>query len=82
MFFVMEGVELEFTDDTLMKILALAQKRGTGARGLRSVIEEAMLDIMYNVPSQPGVRKCIITSEVIERKAEPRYIYEEQKKTA
>lgn len=81
-FFEMEGVELQFTDDTLRKIVALAQKRGTGARGLRSVIEEAMLDIMYNVPSQPGVRKCIITSEVIERKAEPRYIYEEQKKTA
>jgi len=81
-FFEMEGVELQFTDDALREVVALAQNRGTGARGLRSVTEEAMLDIMYSVPSMPGIQKCIITPEVIERKTEPRYIYEAQKKTA
>ncbi len=80
--FEMEGVQLQFTEEALRDVVALAQKRGTGARGLRSVTEEAMLDIMYNVPSMSGVEKCIITPEVIGGKAEPQYIYEAQKKTA
>jgi ATP-dependent Clp protease ATP-binding subunit ClpX len=80
--FEMEGVGLQFTEEALRKVVALARKRGTGARGLRSVTEEAMLDIMYNVPSMVGIEKCIITPDVIEGKAEPRYIYEAQKKTA
>jgi len=76
----MEGVQLQFTEEALKNVVTLALKRGTGARGLRSVTEEAMLDIMYNVPSMSGIEKCIITPDVIGGKAEPGYIYEAKKK--
>lgn len=75
-FFEMEGVELTFTDDALKRVVELTQKRGTGARGLRSILEDAMLDIMYEVPSRNGIKECIITPEVIDQKGEPKYIFE------
>jgi ATP-dependent Clp protease ATP-binding subunit ClpX len=70
-FFEMEGVKLEFTEDGLEAIAELALKRGTGARGLRAVLEEAMLDLMYEIPSRLEVVGCTITREVIEKKAQP-----------
>ena len=70
-FFEMEGVKLEFTEDGLDAIAELALKRGTGARGLRAVLEEAMLDLMYEIPSRLEVVGCTITREVIEKKALP-----------
>ena len=70
-FFEMEGVKLEFTEDGLDAIAELALKRGTGARGLRAVLEEAMLDLMYEIPSRLEVVGCTITREVIEKKAQP-----------
>ncbi|MDM7916780.1 MAG: ATP-dependent Clp protease ATP-binding subunit ClpX [Candidatus Eisenbacteria bacterium] len=64
-FFEMEGVRLEFTDEALRAVVRIAQKRQTGARGLRAVIEDAMLNIMYDLPSKRDVDLCLVTEEVI-----------------
>ncbi len=69
--FELEGIELKFTENALREIVKLAQKRKTGARGLRSILEEVMLDVMFKVPSMENVRECLITEEVITGKAEP-----------
>lgn len=69
--FQFDNVELVFTEDALKAIASLALKRGTGARGLRSIMEEAMLNIMFELPSRKDVRRCIITRETIEKKLEP-----------
>jgi ATP-dependent Clp protease ATP-binding subunit ClpX len=71
----MEGVELTFTKEALIAIAVRAQSRKTGARGLRSILEEVMLDIMYDVPSLQGVKKCVINKEVIEKRERPTLIY-------
>ncbi|NPA11021.1 MAG: ATP-dependent Clp protease ATP-binding subunit ClpX [Epsilonproteobacteria bacterium] len=68
--FKMDGAELEFEKEALEAIADLAIKRGTGARGLRAILEEAMVDIMFNLPEYKGY-KVIITKDVIEKKAEP-----------
>jgi ATP-dependent Clp protease ATP-binding subunit ClpX len=73
--FDMEGVKLEFTDDALEAVAELAIQRGTGARGLRAVLEEAMLDLMYEIPSRLEVVGCTITRDVIQKKAEPILTY-------
>lgn len=65
----MDGVELEFQDEALTKIAELALKRKIGARGLRAIIENVMLDIMYTIPSEKGVKKVIITAEAITDKS-------------
>ena len=81
--FSMDGVDLVFTKEAVSCIAREAQKRKTGARALRSILEEVMLDFMYEIPSMANVRKCIITPEVIEKKAEPTLIFvEEMKKEA
>jgi ATP-dependent Clp protease ATP-binding subunit ClpX len=72
--FKLEGVNLEFEDKALLAIVAKAVERGTGARGLRSILEEKMLDIMYNLPSMSSIDKCIITKEVITEGAEPLFL--------
>jgi ATP-dependent Clp protease ATP-binding subunit ClpX len=64
-FFDMESIRLELTDEALRAVAKLAMKRGTGARGLRAVLEEAMLDVMYDLPSRTDVVACTITKEVI-----------------
>jgi ATP-dependent Clp protease ATP-binding subunit ClpX len=64
-FLEMEGVKLEFTEDALVAIAQQAIKRGTGARGLRAVIEESMLDVMYDIPSRADVIGCTISKECI-----------------
>ena len=71
----MDGVELTFTKEALIAIAAKAQTRKTGARGLRSILEETMLDVMYDLPSLAGVKKCIVNKEVIEKKEPPTLIY-------
>ncbi|WP_457560666.1 ATP-dependent Clp protease ATP-binding subunit ClpX [Caminibacter sp.] len=68
--FKMDGAILEFEREALEAIADMAIKRGTGARGLRAIIEEAMVDIMFNLPEYKGY-KVIITKDVIEKKAEP-----------
>jgi ATP-dependent Clp protease ATP-binding subunit ClpX len=70
-FFEMEGVDLSFTDGALKAIAHLAMVRGTGARGLRAVLEDAMLDIMYDIPSLEGVTHVEVTEDVIRKKSPP-----------
>ncbi len=65
--FAMDGVEVEFTEDALRKIVALTVHKGTGARGLRSVLEQAMMDIMFDIPSQESVTRLQVTGEMIEQ---------------
>lgn len=72
--FLMEGIELEFRTDALLLVVEKAKKRKTGARGLRSILEEAMLPVMYKIPDMKNVRKCIITKAVVEDKHEPEYV--------
>jgi ATP-dependent Clp protease ATP-binding subunit ClpX len=66
-----ENVKLRFTDDALEAIAELALTRKIGARGLRMIIEELMLDVMYTVPGQKKIRECVITREVVESKEKP-----------
>ena len=66
-----DGVELEFTQEALEAIVDKAIERKTGARGLRSIIEEIMRDIMFDVPSKPNIKKCIITKETVLNNAGP-----------
>lgn len=74
--FAIDDVELIFTQDALTTAAALALKHRTGARGLRAIIEEALLDIMYEIPSNKEINKCIINAEVIQGRAEPE-LYDE-----
>ncbi len=80
--FEMEDVELEIEEDALRAIVQDANNRGTGARALRSMLEGVMLNIMYELPSQKNVAKCIISRDVVQRKTDPVYIYKERKQTA
>jgi ATP-dependent Clp protease ATP-binding subunit ClpX len=80
--FMLEGVELEFEDDALYTVVKKAMDRGTGARALRSIIEETMLDIMYHLPTHQNLVKCILTKEAILKKQDPVYEYGKQKATA
>ena len=70
-FFEMDDVELVFEEDAIEAIAVKATERKTGARGLRTVIEEIMLEIMYEIPSQEDVIRCIITKEVVEKGSAP-----------
>ncbi len=72
-FFQMEGVKLKFSEEALKAVVGVAQKRGTGARALRSVMEQAMLNIMYEIPSRNDLKECLITEETILSKAPPIY---------
>ena len=76
----LDGVELEFRDDAIEAIVDKALERNTGARGLRSIIEDIMRDIMYEIPSNPKIIKCIITRDTVENNAEPELIIDENKK--
>src|SRR3979411_3304354 len=70
-FFNYDGIELVFTDDALWEISDKALERETGARGLRSIIENALLDVMFELPSRKDVSKCVITKETIEKGLKP-----------
>ena len=76
--FQMERVELTFTDDSLSAVAKEAMRRKTGARGLRAILETVMLDLMYEIPDQKGVREAIINEDAILRAETPILIYEEQ----
>ena len=80
--FRMEGVELVFEENALKAVVGKAIERGTGARALRSIIEEVFLDIMYTLPEKRNVASCTITRDVIVKKKEPLYSYEERKQSA
>lgn len=78
--FNMEDVELEIEEEALKAIVQRAKARKTGARGLRSIMEAAMLDIMFTLPSMKNIARCVITKETIEKQAPP--VYEKQKASA
>ncbi len=80
--FEMEGVTLRFTDDALHAVAKQALSRKTGARGLRSILENAMLDLMYEIPSRRSISEVIVNKEVIERKEKPILIFEEHAESA
>jgi len=81
-YFELEKVRLKFTDDAVAAVAREAMKRGTGARGLRAVLEEVMLEVMYELPSLPGLKECIITREVILNKERPILISEQKEQSA
>jgi len=74
--FDMEGVDLEFRPDALLAIAKKALKRKTGARGLRTILEQVLLDTMYDLPSQENVTKVVVDDAVINNQADPYLIYE------
>ncbi|MEJ2586024.1 MAG: ATP-dependent Clp protease ATP-binding subunit ClpX [Deltaproteobacteria bacterium] len=76
--FELENVELKFTDEVLMAIAKKALERKSGARGLRAILESVMLDIMYDIPSIPEIRECIVNEEVVTKGESPMLLYENQ----
>ena len=73
-----DGVDLQFTDDALEAIAEKAIQRKTGARGLRSIMEAVMLDIMYDIPTMGNVRTCLINRDVVEKQARPVLMFDEE----
>ena len=80
--FDMDNVKLKFTEGSLQMIAKEALQRKAGARGLRSILEEVMLDVMYDLPSKTNVKECIISEDVVQRKQEPMLVYESEKEWA
>lgn len=77
-FFELEGVRLHFTEEARESVAAAAMKRETGARGLRAIIEELMLDIMYELPSRNDIVECIVTKETVEKKMMPTIVLQKE----
>lgn len=73
--FELDGVELEFTEDAIKAIAKKAIAQETGARGLRAIVESFMIDIMYEIPSDDSIEKCIITDKVVNKEDKPTFIY-------
>lgn len=80
--FLFEKVKLKFTDAALVAISKKAHQQKTGARGLRAILEEVMLDLMYDIPSQKNVRECVITDDVINGHGAPILMHEKGIKSA
>ena len=76
--FSLDEVELEFTDDALVEVAKKSLARKTGARGLRAIMENTMMDIMYRLPSEEMVDSCVITKDVVDGKGEPVLTYGEK----
>jgi ATP-dependent Clp protease ATP-binding subunit ClpX len=76
--FSMDHVELEFEDEALRTIAHMANERKTGARGLKSIVESVLGDLMYDIPSMTDVAKVIITKDTVEKKAPPVFVYGEE----
>jgi len=77
--FLMEGVKLSFTKDALLHIASRSIDKKTGARGLRSILENILLDTMYSLPSKNSVEEVVVNSEVVKKKREPLLIYGDEK---
>lgn len=71
----MEGIELEFEEAALDSIVKLAKKRSTGARGLRAIVEDIMIPVMFSLPDSENIAKCIITADVVNKKERPKLIF-------
>jgi len=80
--FEYENVKLEFSKEALRAVAREAMKRKSGARGLRSILENTMLDIMYDLPSYENLKECIITEEVVFEGKPPRLIFAKKAESA
>jgi ATP-dependent Clp protease ATP-binding subunit ClpX len=80
--FELEKIKLTFTPEALRAIAREAMRRNTGARGLRSILEDLMLDLMYDIPYREGILSCELTEDVVLRKAEPRLQFAQEKRSA
>ncbi|MCG8565078.1 MAG: AAA family ATPase, partial [Desulfobacterales bacterium] len=80
--FRMEGVDLKFTDEALEAMAKEAVTRKSGARGLRAIMEETMLNIMYEIPSKKDVKECVVGEEVVLNGEDPILLYEQPQKQA
>ncbi len=78
----MEGAELEFRDDSLIAIAKKAMERKTGARGLRTIVENVLLNTMYELPSADNISKVVVDESVILGQSEPLLVYETEMKKA
>jgi ATP-dependent Clp protease ATP-binding subunit ClpX len=76
--FEMENVKLRFTEDALAAIAQEAHRRKSGARGLRAILEEVMLDVMYEIPSLTGVRECVVNRDVVVQRERPLLVREKK----
>lgn len=75
--FELDGVQLDFKEDALAAIAKKSLERKTGARGLRAIMEDTMMDLMYEIPSDNTTKECVITKDAVEKKAEPEIIHGE-----
>jgi ATP-dependent Clp protease ATP-binding subunit ClpX len=75
-FFAFDGIELVFSQDALKAVADRALERETGARGLRSIIEEILLEVQFELPSRRDVKKCVVTKETVERGVKPTLVTE------
>src|SRR5258708_3329624 len=80
--FDMENVHLKFTQGALRAISREALKRKSGARGLRAIMEAIMVDLMYEIPSQPNIKEVLISEEVVTQKEQPLLVYQKTAETA
>lgn len=80
--FDMENVHLKFTEEALRAIAREAMKRKSGARGLRAIMENIMLDIMYDIPSQPNIKEVVISEDVVDRNEPPIVVYSKAAESA
>ncbi len=74
--FELENVNLRFTDSAIKEITKKAIKHGSGARGLRTILETIMLDVMYEIPTDPTIKECVINDDVIINGGQPILLYE------
>jgi ATP-dependent Clp protease ATP-binding subunit ClpX len=77
--FEMDGVKIKFTRGALVAVARMALERHSGARGLRAILENAMLDLMYEIPSRTGVKEVVVNEEVIQRGEAPIIVYSKEK---
>lgn len=80
--FDMEGVHLKFTEGALLAIAREALTRKSGARGLRAILENVMLDVMYEIPSQPSIKEVLISEDVVNKREQPIILYQKAAETA
>jgi ATP-dependent Clp protease ATP-binding subunit ClpX len=80
--FEFENVKLKFQKEALLAVAKEAIKRKSGARGLRAILEDVMLEIMYDIPSQENVKECVIGEDVIVKRDKPLLVYENKTQSA
>jgi len=80
--FELENVNLKFTDGALRAVAKASMERKSGARGLRSILENTMLEVMYEIPSQRDIKECVISEDVVTNNEKPILIYETKSESA